>query len=44
MVKFERSELAAEITAERAANPDFDPTSTKITLAFSDGLVNVYQQ
>ena len=46
MAKFDRralaSEITAEIAAELAANPDFDPTQTKITLAFSDGTVNVY--
>jgi len=42
MVKFNRKALADEISAQQEANPDLDKTSTKITLAYSDGTLNFY--
>jgi hypothetical protein len=42
MVKFDRRSLADEISAWIADNPDADPTSTKITVAHSDGTLNFY--
>jgi hypothetical protein len=42
MVKFDRKALAGEIAAQIAANPDLDPTSTKITLAYTDGTLSFY--
>jgi len=42
MVKFDRRALADEISAQIVANPPLDPTSTKITVAYSDGTLNFY--
>jgi hypothetical protein len=42
MVKFDRKALADEISAQIEANPPLDPTSTKITVAHSDGTLNFY--
>jgi hypothetical protein len=42
MVKFDRRSLADEISAWIVDNPDADPTSTKITIAYTDGTLNFY--
>ena len=42
MVKFDRKELADEISAQIETNPPLDPTITKITVAYSDGTLNFY--
>ena len=42
MVKFDRKALADEISTQIETNPPLDPTSTKINVAHSDGILNFY--